>query len=314
MPTAAPHASVAPSLAAVLPQHVHKTDPVEVLLTGWAATGPDSHTVTARWPGAHPFYAPVGGLPDPLLVAETVRQAIPLLSHRAYDAPMDHRQSWSDFGFALDSPAYAAAARAGAEPRVELRIACSDAVRRGGRLCSLTLDAGIRLNGVPVGVARTTFANHSPAIYRRLRGPYADLQHATARALPPGAPLPAARTGRTHPRDVVLSATAHPRRTELRVDLGHRVLFDHPVDHIPGMLMLEAARQAAHAATHPRPMLLVGIDCQFSRYGELDAPCTLQTTPLPSRTPDRTCLLVTATQNNACSFATTVTLQPAPLP
>ncbi len=313
MSTAAPYASVAPSLTSVLPQYVHKTDPAEVLLTGWGRTGEDSYTVTARWPRGHGFYTPTGGLPDPLLVAETIRQTIPLLSHCAYDAPMNHRQSWSDFGYTLDGAAYASAAELAAEDTedaVELRITCTDVVRRGGRLCSMTMRVDILLAGVTVGMARTTFGNHSRAIYQRLRGAYADLERSIGQALAPAAPIAAARVGRAYLHDVVLSATDDPNRMRLRVDLGHPVLFDHPVDHVPGMLMLEAARQAALAMAYPQTMLLVGIDCQFTRYGELDAPCWLQAEPLPADTAGQVRLLLSAVQNGVCIFATTATLEP----
>ncbi|WP_260845011.1 AfsA-related hotdog domain-containing protein [Streptomyces sp. SLBN-31] len=49
------------------------------------------------------------------------------------------------------------------------------------------------------------------------------------------------------PTDVVLSPLGQPHRWQLRVDTRHPVLFDHIVDHVPGMLLIEAARQAATA-------------------------------------------------------------------
>ncbi|MCZ0971672.1 AfsA-related hotdog domain-containing protein [Streptomyces albulus] len=56
------------------------------------------------------------------------------------------------------------------------------------------------------------------------------------------------------------------------MNTAHPVLFDHPVDHVPGMLMVEAARQAARAVA-PHWSLPVALDCSFARYAELDAPC-----------------------------------------
>ncbi|MGW3647934.1 AfsA-related hotdog domain-containing protein [Streptomyces sp. NPDC000878] len=65
-------------------------------------------------------------------------------------------------------------------------------------------------------------------------------------------------------------------RWELRVDTGHPILFDHLVDHVPGMLLIEAARQAARAATGRPDALLLGLDGSFARYAELDAPCWIE--------------------------------------
>ncbi|WP_142212826.1 AfsA-related hotdog domain-containing protein [Streptomyces sp. SLBN-118] len=57
-------------------------------------------------------------------------------------------------------------------------------------------------------------------------------------------PPPACLTpfGRDRFEDVVLAATDRPDRWQLRVDTTHPILFDHLVDHAPGMLLLEPAR------------------------------------------------------------------------
>jgi hypothetical protein len=301
-----------PNLTAVLPEHVHKTEAAEVLLTGWRSTGRDAFTVAARWPREHAFYTATRGMPDPLLTAETIRQAIPLLSHCAYDAPLDHRQSWSDLSYVLNSEALAVVADTSGDIEVELRITCFNVVRRGERLVALTMQVDVTADGVELGVARTTFHNHPPGVYRRLRGDHADLQQAILGALPLVPPVAAVLVGRECFHDVVLSPTDVANRTRLRVDLGHTVLFDHPVDHAPGMLMLEAARQASLSMAQPRAMLLTGIDCAFTRYAELDAPCWIQTDALPGDTAGHTRVLVSAVQNEAYIFSAVATLELLP--
>ncbi|WP_330235578.1 AfsA-related hotdog domain-containing protein [Streptomyces sp. NBC_00566] len=62
-------------------------------------------------------------------------------------------------------------------------------------------------------------------------------------------------------------------RWELRVDTGHPVLFDHPVDHVPGMVLIEAGRQSARVVTSRPDALLLGRESRFPRYAELDSPC-----------------------------------------
>jgi hypothetical protein len=299
--------------AASLQQYVHKEDPSEVLLTGWHTAGPDSYRLTARWPRAHRFYCSANGLHDPLLIAESVRQAVPLLSHAAYDVPFGHRQSWSEFGFSLEAGALTTV---GDATEVELHVSCTDVVRRGGRLGAMTMTVDITADGARLGTAQSRFSNHPPAIYRRLRREYADLEQVLSRTLPPCPPLPAARVAREDPRDVVLSPTGQPGRSRLRVDLSHPVLFDHPVDHAPGMLLLEAARQAAHDAAGPHRMTPVAMDCVFLRYAEFDAPCFLQTDRLPQDSDGHARVLVTATQRGNCVFSATVALErpPAPIP
>jgi 2-oxo-3-(phosphooxy)propyl 3-oxoalkanoate synthase len=62
------------------------------------------------------------------------------------------------------------------------------------------------------------------------------------------------------------------------VDTSHPTLFDHPLDHVPGMLSIEAVRQAVQSEA-PRA-LLTGVDVTFARYIEFDAPCWIDMYPV----------------------------------
>ncbi|MEV0092277.1 ScbA/BarX family gamma-butyrolactone biosynthesis protein [Streptomyces sp. NPDC050738] len=310
MPIATQHTEIpAQGATPVSREYVHKLDEAEVLLTSWRPVAPDMYVVTARWPRHHSFYAARNGLHDPLLLAESIRQAIPLLSHVAYDVPFGHRQSWSHFTYSL-TPAALAAGDAPAE--VELHIACLDVIRRAGRLASMTMQISIWRDGALLGTAQAGFLNLSPAIYQRTRGEYADLDRSIANAVPLAPPMPPARVAREEFADVVLSPTDTPNLSQLRVDLSHAVLFDHRVDHAPGMLLLEAARQSAHAATFPRQTAVVGMETVFTRYAELDAPCWIQADPLPDDEAGRARVLVSALQNDICIFSTVATLETVP--
>lgn len=296
--------------------YVHKTDESEVLLAAYRPSGPDTFRVVARWPTRHRFYRPVHGGYDPLLVAESVRQAVPLLSHAAYGVPFGHKQSWDYFRCTADLAALAATAD---RTETELRITCADVVRRAGRLVSLSMRVRMVRDGRTIGRADLGFHNHPPAIYARLRGRYGDLGTALAGALPPAPPRAPADVARDSPADVVLSPARSPARSRLRVDLTHPVLFDHPVDHIPGMLLLEGARQAAHAAVAPRPMVVVGMDASFHRYAELDAPCWIETEPgsaagTENAATARRTVRVTARQGAVRRFACAVVLVPLSRP
>ncbi|MER6111626.1 ScbA/BarX family gamma-butyrolactone biosynthesis protein [Streptomyces hirsutus] len=320
--TASNPATHTSSAIAVPREYVHKSAQSEVLLTGWSPAGPDCHRVTARWPLTHPFYGPVGGFHDPMLVAESVRQCVPLLSHVAYDVPFGHRQVWSRFRYEID-PAALAVSDAPAE--VEMRVTCPEVVRRAGRLVSVDMRVHLSVDDRPLGTAFTRFADLSPAVYPRLRGPYADIDEAYRRAIPLAPPTAPASVARTGFADVVLSPTNCPALHQLRVDLTHPALFDHPVDHAPGMLLLEAARQATHAQAHPRPVIATAMEAEFAQYVELDAPCWIHVGPsgedsgrgdggLPGDGrgpvddgPGAASVRVTAVQNEACAFTATVT-------
>ncbi|WP_079083762.1 ScbA/BarX family gamma-butyrolactone biosynthesis protein [Streptomyces longwoodensis] len=255
---------------------VHKDAAAEVLLTGWTSHGGDRHTVRARWPRFHDFYRPRNRRFDPLLLVETVRQTFPLLSHVAYGVPFGSHLVWDRFHFEVQ-PRALLVPRSGAD--VLLEITCSDVRMRKGCLVSMTMHATVRLNGRRVGAADTRFTNHSPAVYRRLRGRN-DVGARPGRTVPPPPPLPPATVGHARPGNVVLAATGSAGRWQLRTDQDHPILFDHPVDHAPGMLLLEALRQAAHAV-HPAPGTTVtGMSVSFQGWVELDAPAWVSVTPL----------------------------------
>ncbi|MBB4980986.1 ScbA/BarX family gamma-butyrolactone biosynthesis protein [Streptomyces nymphaeiformis] len=298
------HDEAALSAAHVPQVFTHKTNPSEVLLTGWCRTGPDAFAVTARWPRAHGFYVHRDGLLDPLLLSESIRQTLPLLSHAEYGVPLDHHLLWQDFRWELDP---AAARDEGHGADVELRITATDVKYRGTRAAALVLHVEAWRQGARLAEARTHFTVQDPAVYRRLRGRYADLVLANARALPAPPPAPAPVRGGRHDEDVVLARADGEGRWQLRVDTSHPILFDHPVDHAPGMLLLEAARQAAQASS-PRPTAVVGMEAVFTRYAELDAPCWIDARPLPGAPTGRQRILVTARQHDEEIFTDVVTL------
>ena len=285
-------------------QYVHKAAQSEVLLTGWRALADDEFLVTAQWPRAHSYYGASDGLHDPMLLAETVRQTVPLLSHLGYDVPFGHRQIWDHLTWTVD-PATMGCAMVPAE--IEMHVTCSEVTRRAGRLAALRMAIRLTRDGVPLGTAHTRFTSQPPNVYARVRGPHADLERAAARCVPLAPPAPPRRVGRDGFADVVLfpSDTAH--RFQLRFDLNHPVLFDHPVDHAPGMLLLEAARQAAHAALHPRRIRITGMESVFHRYVEFNAPCWITSKVLDPRPSGESAVAVTATQDGSEVFAATVT-------
>ncbi|MEU1806367.1 ScbA/BarX family gamma-butyrolactone biosynthesis protein [Streptomyces sp. NPDC019937] len=233
-----------------------------------------------------------------------MRRAVPLVSHLGYDVPFGHRQIWDRLTWALEP---AQLASAGVPAELEMRVRCTDVVRRGRRLAALTMHVEISRDGRPLGVATTRFASQAPAVYDRLRGAYADVDHALSRVVAAAPPLAPHRVGRDRAHDVVLAPTGEPNRYLLRFDVGHPVLFDHRVDHAPGMLLLEAARQAAHTVAHPDFAVITAMDTAFRRYVEFDAPCLVAAEALPSQLPTHVSSRVTAVQHGEEVFSTTVT-------
>lgn len=296
---------------AVPKQLVHKNAAHEVLLTGWRPTGPSAYRVSARWPRRHRIYGARRGLHDPQLLLETIRQTFPLLSHAVFDVPLGHQLIWDQFSYALVPEGLSVDAPGGEE--VELDVVCQDLRRRGTRVTALTLAYVVSRAGVPLATAQSRFTVQTPAVYQRLRAGRGDAPQQMSRAVPLTFPIPAARAGRSAPRDVTLAATDRSHRWQLRVDTAHPAYFDHPVDHVPGALLLDAAGQAAQALACPAPVLAVAMECEFSRYVELDRPCWVEALTLLPDSTRRDRARVTFQQGaEDPSCALTVTLAPFP--
>ncbi|PAZ11333.1 hypothetical protein CLM62_35700 [Streptomyces sp. SA15] len=290
---------------------VRKSVQDEALLTGWRPLTENCQVVTARWPKDHRFYVE-GDRYNPLIATESLRQALALLTHTVHDIPLSHRLGWEH----IRSTVVPTALHVGPEPaEIELVITHREMKRR--RLGTVHLVSHVEATraGAALGTATLRYSTHPPAIYDRLRGPYANAEDAFAQATPLTAPVPASLVGRSRERDVVLSPTTEPRCWQLRVDTSHGVLFDHPHDHVPGMVLLEAACQAAQAVAAPRPVVPVEFDTTFSRYVELDQPCrvTARSVTHPTDGPDGCGRVeIDAHQDGRLVFSSTVTtrLQP----
>jgi 3-hydroxymyristoyl/3-hydroxydecanoyl-(acyl carrier protein) dehydratase len=102
------------------------------------------------------------------------------------------------------------------------------------------------------------------------------------------------RLGRELAENVVISAPVSlgdgsESAASLIVDLDHPFFFDHPCDHVPGMLLLEGCAQcttivAAEAAgKDPGEVFLYAYDTQFTQFVECHLPVTLTAHVSPMR-------------------------------
>ncbi|MFF4542038.1 ScbA/BarX family gamma-butyrolactone biosynthesis protein [Streptomyces aureus] len=310
------------SLTSTVPKElVHRASVAEVMLTDWARRGEHHFALAAQWPRGHSFFTSVDGCHDPLIAAETIRQAGLLLAHAEYGVPFGHHFLVSDLGVTV-RPAHLRVGEAPAS--LELDVRCRDIKERRGEVTGLRIEVEIHREGHLLGTGGGTLTCIAPRVYQRLRagrGPGAQVLALTA-------PTPPQSVGRMSPMDVVLSPIGESDRWQLRVDTRHPALFDHRVDHVPGMLLLEAARQAA-TATLGNTRLPLALASQFLRYVELDTPCTIEARPATATgtgqehaqavtgraaagtgQEDAKTVHVTGRQNGTAVFRCTVTMAP----
>ncbi|MFI5663719.1 ScbA/BarX family gamma-butyrolactone biosynthesis protein [Streptomyces sp. NPDC051684] len=289
---------------------VHKHQSCQVLLKEWRSNADGSFSIPVDWPRATDLFAPLFGHVSPALLVETVRQSFPLLAHVGHDVPLGHHLLWDEFRYTSEPSALRTAAQL--PPRaVELHVTCTEAQYRGKRVSFLAFDIDVLADGVALVRAHSRFPVLAPAIYRRLRPNAGDGRQAMARAIPLPPPLPHQPLGVGSFHDVALSPTDRPREWLLRVDVHHPFYFDHPVDHAAGTLLLEAARQAAQEIHPGLATIPAGQQALFSRYVELDQPCTVTAETVGEDGAGRPVVRVLMTQSGQECFRTSLTLAEA---
>ncbi|NKI44375.1 ScbA/BarX family gamma-butyrolactone biosynthesis protein [Streptomyces physcomitrii] len=254
-----------PDVTSVPRQIVHRADDADVLLTHFRQVDTDSYHFAVRWPQTHALFRPVRGRQNPMLIAETIRQAGTALAHAAYHAPLDNQFLLWDLHYEVPDHPVVAALGAPATAAVHAR----EIKMRGKRLAVIRVEVELYCEGILVGRGGAAANCVSPAAYRRLRPGRADSVQIEVPS-----PVPHGLTG-AEPGDVMLAASGRPGTLLLRADPAHPVIFDSQSDHVPGRGILEAMRQAAQLATGFEHALAPYVSAEFSKYVELDRPCYL---------------------------------------
>ncbi|MCT2594737.1 hypothetical protein LHJ74_33305 [Streptomyces sp. N2-109] len=275
---------------------VNRTHADDVLPTGWTRHSETRLSVRVRWLPDHRRFHPVEGRYPSALVLETVRQTGLLVSHAELGVPFGHHFVMRDLR-QQSLPEEMAAGEDPAEVVVEVHVA--QLRRRGTVPADVELRMALHREGRAVAEGGTGYSLMSPAAYSRIRGEQTSPMPDPSTPLP--APLSPRAVRRTEAGDVVLSPTGSPRRWQLRADTGNLAFFDHPNDHIPGMVLVEAAHQAACVAAPHASFLASAADLSFSRYVEFGSPCWIEA-EAPRETADGVAVRVTGHQDGLPVF------------
>ncbi|WP_242426868.1 MULTISPECIES: ScbA/BarX family gamma-butyrolactone biosynthesis protein [unclassified Streptomyces] len=273
-------------------EFVHRADPADIIPTGWTQLKENRFSVSARWPASHPFFSPVAGdRHDPVLVAETIRQTTMLIAHAEFGVPVDDQ--FVMWGLSYDTDPEALTVD-GLSSDVTVDVICSDLSSRGGRLRDLRTTMVLTRDGRFLGTGRAMARCTSAPAYRRIRG---ERMAALGRPVPLITATAPDLVGRERVKDVVLGPGSRPGQWQLRINTEHGTLFRRPNDHVPGMVLLEAARQAATITLGDGGYLPTVMDISFSRYAELDTPCWIEAEIVPGVDPARTTVRVVGHQD-----------------
>lgn len=285
---------------------VHRISVAEVLLTDVLRMDEVNFAAAACWPRSHPTF-PVDGpaVHHPLMVVETLRQLGIFIPLRYFGVPVDARLLITDLFFTTGPAAQPRVHHGATEVTCRVRLTRlhtgPDGIATGLRL-HVDFLAGGAVFARAGGGARFFPADR----YAALRGPLADVQPpraSTGRRRPEPSAL-----GVALPRDVVVGigerrgrgAGAGGDRWEVVVDAAdpqHPFFFDHATDHVPGMVLLEAARQAAALASGGALLQVTGARLTALRFTEFTPAARVVCAPR-----HRTCAFRFDQNGKCCAF------------
>lgn len=269
---------------------VHRASISEVFVTDSVSLGEDQYLVAGQLPRGHSMCE--SGSYDFNILLEFVRQASVYVTHEYLDVPVaGSRFIFRDMEI-LISPDKLDVGSIPAEGSALLKV---NPRRTGrGRITGVSVECDLRIRdrSVMSGSGNLMIMNPGSWQAMRSRGREQALAHAEPVPLRQIAGQPA-MVGRSNPRNVVVSSPTFlgdgMSMSWLVVNLTHPYMFDHALDHLPGNLILEGARQAAIssiAASHGiDPFALTVHSCQvdFDSFGELDLLTRLTVSSSPLR-------------------------------
>jgi A-factor biosynthesis hotdog domain len=271
---------------------VHRTALAEVLIADTVQVADDEFLVGTQLPRAHTLWSDrVYPYHDPLITVEVCRQACLAVPQRYYEVGPD----WQFVSKQIDFRVVNLAAFTDDEnspPEGILRARFSNRRERHGLLCGITVESELTIDGTSAATVCGDLMFFPKTTYERLRSyqrKYKALDQ-QPRSIP--RPNDPASVGRSFHRNVTIgeSATAGSAVGECRyvaiVDQRHPCFFDHPLDHVPGALVMEIYRQAAIAtatgngSSPPAAAVITRCDVQLSDFAELEAPVECSATVL----------------------------------
>ncbi|MFD0147288.1 MULTISPECIES: ScbA/BarX family gamma-butyrolactone biosynthesis protein [unclassified Streptomyces] len=270
---------------------VHRRAVMEVFVTDAVRLDDDTFAVAVQAPRAHGYYndhtqRPV--LLDPLFLLEAARQAVTVVAHRWLDVTYDTSFLISDWTTEFTDLA-ALRARGDAPDELVVEVTTRDLRRRGTKLLAATLECAFVVAGRRAGTSSVVAGYLSRDGYgahrEKSRGTVPPLSSAMPQTRA-GTPVAPALVGRERTENVVLTEVERPGgpvalRALLDVPVLHPAMYDHPLDHVPAMALMEAARQAAvlAAGAPAERRYAAAFAATFRRFVELDSPVTVSVAP-----------------------------------
>ncbi|MDQ1050294.1 AfsA-related hotdog domain-containing protein [Streptomyces sp. V4I2] len=258
---------------------VHRAAIAEVFLTDARPVPdqPETYEVAAQLPRAH-IMGEQSENHDFLLLVEVLRQGGLFLAHIYEKVGLDEAFIFRDLQIQMLD---LSAVRTGNRPA---RVVCSFAVipqrKRNGRVQAIDFSGVLTVEGKDALRFSGGLAFFNRKVYDALRVRRRASLAGVLGMLPVHVAADPAAVGRRHAYNVVITQPVVTGPSTLTAtvlsDTSHPHLFDHQLDHIPGNLLMEAARQLAAASVSSlhsisaHGLRVTALDVRFQEFAELD--------------------------------------------
>jgi hypothetical protein len=250
---------------------VHRSAVAEVLVTDVVRRDADAFECGVQWPRRHSLYRSPDVSIDGSLVVETIRQLTIAVAHLGYGVAGDSRFLMTGMRYGVDRDRLPVGV---APPELIGRVRVGARRSGYGRARSLRASVTLTADGRPVASGRGDAAIVSAVAYRRLRSA-AGADPFAAREEPAVELVAPKDVGVTTEKDVLVGERPHTPGWSILVDPAHPIYFDHPLDHVPGNLLMDAMRQAARLHIRQPALDFAAFEASFSRVVELGPVATV---------------------------------------
>jgi hypothetical protein len=256
---------------------VHKRAIENVLLTEVRGNGDDRYVCAGRIPTAHRFFNDAGRTPqrDILFFTELGRQASLALSHTFFGVGKDEVFIFEQSEARMKDAAWRSRSASADSVITEIKVLEVER-RKNNAVSRIVAEQVMSIGGEEVFSGIGAWTIQSAALFQRLR------RLSKGQASPGSGEISPSLRSLINENVVIFGPRLNADRTEfvafLIVDERHPYFFDHPCDHVPGMLMLEGLRQTAqavvsHATSVPKQNIAVsGYEVSFQQFVECHLP------------------------------------------
>jgi epoxide hydrolase-like predicted phosphatase len=262
-------------------RYVHRQAINEVFITDSQQVDSNHFIFSAMLPKSHMYFNDLPELTDghrcydAMLLLEVFRQTSIYVTHKYYDVPLNAKFIFNNAEFKILNYPLLEIMQQPLHSVIQVKI--TNLKYRKKILAGYTLEMTLLINNIACAQKIMGIGWMDDTVWKKLRAKNENLPPLNYNNIKPAQ---CTSVGRIFPRNVVIGDVQIKDSTlsaTLIVDQSYSSIFDHPLDHIPGMFIIEACRQAAllavnsYKGTPANQLILYNCNMSFQQFCELSS-------------------------------------------